>query len=332
MGSLERIRQEWNERNARFDAARAAVEAFTPIERQEFCAELCARVEAELAFSIARPAAGIDTEMDVPPPPQLEPSYPANVAPISSEESEQQPLASEVAENEFAAEVSEFESAASTETESTKPHVESKIVMVGGIAREVPAHLRRKSTKKTDRAEAIVWLKFEGIHTFSVASRIEQSDAAAANTLRQVQKRRGTIVEIDGKWFPTSKENWKLQKVPLREAIVKVLSEGPLGTSGIVHAVRTIRADAQYPSIAAEITRLASPKMKVLVPCGSSGRGALYALNRDAALLKKPTTDGVTTPKTPTTEGVRPTDVLSTKDARPNGALLNGGAHTADPH
>ena len=160
MGSLERIRQEWSERNARFDSARAAVEALSPTERQEFCAELCAKVEAELAFSVAQPAPGTDTEIEVPSAPQLEPDSPANVALMSSEVSEQEPLASESSEHESAAtEVSESESVAA-ETESIKPGVESKIAMVHGIAREVPAHLRRKSTKKTDRAEAIVWWKF----------------------------------------------------------------------------------------------------------------------------------------------------------------------------
>ena len=195
-----------------------------------------------------------------------------------------------------------------------------------------------------------------------MANRIEQSDSAAANTLRQVQKRRGTIVEIEGEWFPAPKEKWKIRKVPLREAIVKVLSDGPLGTSGIVHAVRKIRPEAAYPSVAAEIMRLCDPKTKTLVVCGSSGRGALYALaNKDAAAPKTRTPDDATAPKTrtpddatapktrtpddatapktrtpddatapktPTTDGLRPTDVLSSKDARPNGVLLNGGAHS----
>jgi len=168
----------------------------------------------------------------------------------------------------------EFDSAEAGSNESTSPSR-----WVPRDTKEVPPHLRRSSPKRTDRAEVFFFDHWDEWFTAArVGREIGQDEKGAYSTLRQLEKVRGTIHRVSrGFWSTAPSRKWKLQVAPLREAIVEALSEGrPLGTSGVVYAVKKARPDVSYGSVAAEIMRLCD--QRVLVSRGHSGRGKLYGL------------------------------------------------------
>lgn len=66
-----------------------------------------------------------------------------------------------------------------------------------------PSVLGSKGERKTDLAQAAV-VKQPGIRTVQVAEHTGQSRAAADSTLRDVERRRGTIEHRDGRWYPVT--------------------------------------------------------------------------------------------------------------------------------
>jgi hypothetical protein len=319
MGSLDGVRRDWAERQALIAAARAAVDKLTRSDRKDFWAELSNRVEdeAERAFPIVEPTATEQVLSDV-----------------ATSESEAQVLP-DVATSEAEAVTSTHGSDTATSHETVQsanvlnafpecplPEVSaldpSKDLRARRYAypdHECPEHLNPRSSKKTDRAEAFVYTCQSGAKNAEVGKFIGQSTSVACNTLRYVQRSRGTIRYLPPFWYPALKKDWKPIQVPLRETILNVLSrsEKPLATGAIAHAVKTVRSNASYQSVAAEIMRLR--KAKLLVAKAWGGRGMLYALASVGSDENVPI------------ESATPSDEVSARDV-----LLNGGAQAHDVH
>ena len=207
-----------------------------------------------------------------------EPAAPETETPLTEPASVDAESRAAIAEaSESSDESFEFASAEGS-NESTSPNR-----WVPRDTKEVPPHLRRDSPKRTDRAEVFFFDHWDEWFTAArVGREIGQDEKAAYSTLRQLEKVRGTIHRVDrGTWSTAPsrkwKKEWKEKAAPLREAIVEVLSEGrPLGTSGVVYAVKKARPDVSYGSVAAEIMRLRD--QRILVERGHNGRGATYGL------------------------------------------------------
>jgi hypothetical protein len=288
MSFADRILQQQIERKARLDAARVAASALMDEEFREFFAELYAKLARSLG----------------------EPEHTFNIHSISD--------ATTVHVGLQHAEVfpPAMEKTASIDVQSTaRDHGEPP----DQEGPSEPAHLRRDSTKKIDRAEVFVWDNAsvrKGVTTRQVAKELGVDVATAGNILRQVHATRGTIQfsRRFREWSRVTqpKGNWKEPKITLREAIKKALANDKrLGTGAIFHVVKEkIRADASYQSVAAEIMRMR--KRGLLVLSGWGGRGVLYALPP-------------VTPKEPLSGYAQESDATAR-------VLLNGGVYTPDVH
>jgi hypothetical protein len=259
MGSLARLRSQQVERRRRLEAARAALACLTRDERDELVAELCDEIESEADTASpndlpSKPEAAATLELEVVAEASTEP------APVQSESSQlgnQEP---------------------STPVQPLPP-------------RKPPI----RGTKKTDRAEALVWAHPDGITAAEVGKVIRQDPKTASSTLHQVAKTRGTIFWSHTRraWRPAGEHCWTRPKTTLRDAITAALSAGtPLGTAGIVHAVKKALPDAAYPSVASEVMRMRVDKL--IVERGRSGRGMLYGLASEATNRDGQPSDGMT--------------------------------------
>lgn len=139
---------------------------------------------------------------------------------------------------------------------------------------------------KMDLAEELI-RSSPGVTTRDVAAHIEQSPKVAGTTLNQIMKKRETIKNRAGKWYPVASPD----EGTFRDAINEVLGDGSaLGMGDIVKAVQARRPTANRNSVNGEIYRMLRTEPPLLVRRGEGERGALYALS-SAALTAIAATD-----------------------------------------